>query len=286
MTAVGSRLPFTWSLFEGKKKARSKQPKSTVRLDLGFAQRDSEKGLMKRTQLNYKKEEIEMGMIQDFQEADKERRGEVKQLQREVASMLKDFAKGDTERRSEVATTRSGVATMVKDLAKGSAQRHSDLTVTLRDLAAQAEERRAEVAGIAKEAAAILKEADAFVKDLAKGSAQRRSKVASMLGEFAQGDAERRSDVATIHEMVWGKAPARKMAAPAVEELPKEMPPEAPVGELRDRVFAYLADHPDGTRLTELEEAFGIARVQIARVIRGLIDNNKVDKRDLLYFAI
>lgn len=56
--------------------------------------------------------------------------------------------------------------------------------------------------------------------------------------------------------------------------------------ELRDRVFAYLANHPDGTKLTELEEEFSLARIQIAKVIHGLIDDNKVEKHDLLYFAI
>ena len=61
---------------------------------------------------------------------------------------------------------------------------------------------------------------------------------------------------------------------------------DAPVGELRDKVLAYLAYHPDGTKLTELEEEFGAARIQIAKVIRELIDNKKVEKHDLLYFAI
>jgi len=57
-------------------------------------------------------------------------------------------------------------------------------------------------------------------------------------------------------------------------------------GELRDRLFAYLANHPDGVRLVELEEEFCLARIQIARVLRELMDDIKVEKRDLLYFAI
>ncbi len=57
-------------------------------------------------------------------------------------------------------------------------------------------------------------------------------------------------------------------------------------GELCDRVFAYLANHSDGTKLTKLEEEFGLARIQVARVLRDLIDDNKVEKRHLLYFAI
>ena len=112
----------------------------------------------------------------------------------------------------------------------------------------------------------MLSEADDFVKQLAKGSAQRAS------------------EIATMHQMVWGKAPAKKAGAPPkVAPTPKVAPP---VGALRDRVFAYLANHPDGTRLVELEEEFGLARIQTARIVRALIDDNKVEKRDMLYFAI
>lgn len=73
----------------------------------------------------------------------------------------------------------------------------------------------------------------------------------------------------------------------AKKMLSKEAAVEgAPVGELRDRFFAYLADHPDGIKLTELEEEFGVARIQITRVIREMMNDNKVTKHDLLYFAI
>ena len=54
---------------------------------------------------------------------------------------------------------------------------------------------------------------------------------------------------------------------------------------VRDRVFNYLASRPDGTRLIELEQEFGLARIQMARVIKSLMDDKKVEKRDLLYFA-
>jgi len=143
----------------------------------------------------------------------------------------------------------------------------------VRDLRAQAQVRKAEVAAIAKEAAAIVKEADTFVKDLARGSARR-------------------------HIDIWGGvAPAKVKAAPPkpappVAEIPEEAPAEAPAaeavpaGELRDRVFSYLADHPDGAKLVEIEEALGIARIRVANVIRELIDDNKVEKREMLYFAI
>ena len=81
---------------------------------------------------------------------------------------------------------------------------------------------------------------------------------------------------------------------PPVEEIAEEeavahaevaeVTPEIAV--LRDQVFEYLANHPDGTRLVELEGEFGLARIQMARVVRNLTDENKVEKRGLLYFAI
>lgn len=55
---------------------------------------------------------------------------------------------------------------------------------------------------------------------------------------------------------------------------------------LRDRVFLYLADHPDGTRMTELEQEFSLARLQMARVLKSLMEQNKAKKQGLLYFAI
>jgi len=136
-------------------------------------------------------------------------------------------------------------------------------------------------------------------------SRDRRSELASMMKDLAQLDAHRRADVAAIRTLVWGgAAPIYRGAAPRPRAAapPPPPPPAAPAAAreatvtaeaetpetvaLRDVVFEYLADHPDGARLTEMEREFGIARIQIAKVLHGLIDDNKVEKRDLLYFAI
>jgi len=104
-----------------------------------------------------------------------------------------------------------------------------------------------------------------------------------MLTELAKEDAGHASEA-------WGRGPAKM--APPVEELPEKVSTEESVAEealatdLRGRVFAYLANHPDGTKLVEMEEEFGIARIQVAGIVRALIDDNKVEKRNLLYFAI
>lgn len=62
--------------------------------------------------------------------------------------------------------------------------------------------------------------------------------------------------------------------------------PTAEFASLKSRLFEYLARHPDGTPLAELERAFGLRTEQIAPVLQALIDDGKVERRGLLYFAI
>ncbi|MDO8688792.1 MAG: hypothetical protein Q7R39_02050, partial [Dehalococcoidia bacterium] len=82
---------------------------------------------------------------------------------------------------------------------------------------------------------------------------------------------------------------APEVAAPsapleAIEEEAVGVAPDHAI--LRQQVFSYLADHPDGVRMTDLEREFGVIRLQMVRLLKGLIDENTVKKEDLLYFAI
>lgn len=54
-----------------------------------------------------------------------------------------------------------------------------------------------------------------------------------------------------------------------------------------EAVFSYLADHPDGLRLVELEEHFGTPRIRLKDILNRLIDENKARKDDerKLFFA-
>ena len=128
--------------------------------------------------------------------------------------------------------------------------------------------RRTEIDAIRSGVATIRSEVADMLEELAKPYAERGSKVTDYI----------RSEVSAIFEEILGRAPAEKKGTPVFKEKP--------VSELRDRVFAYLANHPNGTKLTELAEEFGVARIQMARVVRGLMDSNKVEKREQFYFAI
>ena len=233
-----------------------------------------------------------MGMMQDFAHARTERRGEVATLFRGANNILKGFhqahAATSRELRGDLAKVapalRGAEAGRMRTETQNITQRRSDVSAMLNEFD--------------KARAAMSKELRA---ELTTAQAERRRTA-------AQDSAQRRSDVEAIRVEVWGAvAPARvkvtppppraeapPVAPPPVEELPKdeaiaraepvEATPEAVA--LRDRVFQYLAYHPDGARMTELEEEFGRARIQMATLLRSLIDDSKVEKRDLLYFAI
>jgi hypothetical protein len=181
-----------------------------------------------------------------------------------------------------------------------------------KELSEAEKSRKSEVEGILRDARTLVK--DSFVtrkrasgqlrKELEKHRRGIKSKTAEILNDARNAQGETKADLKEASAAWQGFASTMQQkragvkVAPKVEEAkvevseeeavaraePIELTPE--ITEVQHRVFEYLADHPDGTRMVELEREFGIARIQMARILKGLMDDNKVAKRDLLYFAI
>jgi len=132
-------------------------------------------------------------------------------------------------------------------------------------------------------------EAREFMGELGRAVAQGKAATQALLRDFGEVQAGAQDEwqklTATMQSKRGGVAVAVK---PSVEEMAEEEAAEITpeIDDIRDRVFGYLANHPDGTKMTELEEEFELARIQMAKVVRSLMDENKVEKRDLHYFAI
>ena len=77
-------------------------------------------------------------------------------------------------------------------------------------------------------------------------------------------------------------APAPPVPAPPVAVAPAPPVVEKPPTE---RVFTYLAEHPDGARVRELEEALGVPRSQLEEALHSLMEEGKVRRERGLYFA-
>jgi len=200
-----------------------------------------------------------------------------------------DLAKDDRQRQSEahefmgelgrvVAEGKAAVKTLLNEFDSA----HQAMSNQLR-------------ADLAKDEEGRLRQARALKQELVRGVAEIKSAVSAQLKEFADIQAGARDEwqilSATMQAQRVGPVvetkPSEAFAAPAeeiTEEEVAELTPET--ADIRHRVFEYLANHPDGTKMTGLEEEFGLARIQIAKIVKSLMGENKVEKRELFYFAI
>jgi len=137
---------------------------------------------------------------------------------------------------------------------------------------------------------------------LAKGGRKRQSEAREFRGELArtvtEGKAATQSLLRNFSEVQagardeWQKLTATMQSKRGGVAVAVKPPAKEAVGitseaaTLRNQVFQYLANHPDGTKLVKLEKEFGVARIKMARVLKDLMGENKVEKRELLYLAI
>jgi len=205
-----------------------------------------------------------------------------------------------------------GLQLEAQELVKGFHSIHEEMAAKLREeLSEDEKSRKSEVKGILREAQELVKDSSVarrkasgqLRKELGEYRQQIKTETSEILNNAYKIRNETKNDLkeATATWQEFATTMQQKRAgvkvAPKVEEAKVEVTEEAiaevepaavtpEIVELQGRVFEYIADHPDGTRMVELEREFDIARIQMVRVIRGLIDNGKAEKRDLLYFAI
>jgi hypothetical protein len=124
-------------------------------------------------------------------------------------------------------------------------------------------------------------EAREFMGELGKAVAEGKAATQALLRDFGEVQAGARDEWQKMTATIQSK---RGGVGIKVKPLIEEITPETTT--LRNRVFEYLANHPDGTKMTELEQEFSVARIQMAKLLKDLADENKVAKRNSLYFAI
>ena len=226
-----------------------------------------------------------------------------------VSAQLKGYDQAHAAMSREL---RADLAKVAPDLRQTEAQRERE---SQQEIAQRKSDVNAQLKGYDQAHAAMSRQQRA---DLAKGHADLRTSGSALLQELHQGHTDLTNSVNTQlkgyqDEQAGAREEWRRMAATmaakrtgttAVAERPA--PTAAPAeeaaeegteegdaksgelgnGDLVDQVFAHLAEHPDGTRLTALESEFGVSRFEMARLVRELTDGGKVEKRDFLYFTM
>ena len=212
-----------------------------------------------------------------------------KELRADLAKVIPALTKDDRNRQSEA---REFMGELGRAVAEGKAAVNTLLGEFDSSHNAMSKELKADLGKICP----ALKEEDRkrqsetreFMGELGGVVAEGKAGTRALLRNFSEVQAGARDEWQILSAIMQEKkgGPMIQMEPPAEEmaEEAAEITPE--IGNIRDRVFEYLANHPDGTRLVEVEQEFGLARIQMAKMLGNLIDDNKVEKRDMLYFAI
>lgn len=233
-----------------------------------------------------------------IQELDVTHRAAAQQLRVGLAKGHSDLAGGVA---AQLTQLDGGHRAMTQELRAGLAKGHSDLAGGVADGLSRLDTARH---AMTQELRSHLAEARS---GLVQTEGSRKSRIRAWIHEVAATHAGARDAWHNLAVIMQGKraAPSAAVGAPeppypaggsptstvetmetSVEEAADHGDEDGSLALLADRAFAYLADHPDGVRLTDLEQELELGRFQINRVVRRLTDRGKVEKRDLLYFAI
>ena len=225
----------------------------------------------------------------DLKELDAAHAAMSRELKADLAKVRPALEKEDKKRQGEA---REFMGELGREVAEGKAAVKTLLGEFDSAHNAMGTEMRAELAkvrpALEKEDKKRQGEAREFMGELGKAVAEGKAATQSLLRDFGEVQAGVRDEwqkmTATMQSKRGGVAVAVRRPIEETVAGAAEITPDTAA--LRGQVFEYLASHPDGTRLVELAEEFGVARIQMAKVIRNLVDENKVEKRDLLYFAV
>jgi len=211
--------------------------------------------------------------------------------------MRAELNKGRQTLTEEEAKRQSGVREFMGELGRVVAEGKASVKTLLGEFnsshSAMSREMSAELAGghqaLIEGEKKRQSEAREFMGELGRVVAEGKAAARVLLRDFSEAQAGARDEWQTLTATLQAqRAGLAAEVKPRVEEIAEEEAAEITpdTADIRERVFEYLANHPDGTKLVGLEQEFGVARIKIARLLGNLIDENKVEKRDMLYFAI
>ncbi|MDP2730150.1 MAG: hypothetical protein Q8O55_06690 [Dehalococcoidales bacterium] len=263
-------------------------------------------------------------IVQDIVSSRDARAAEVKGLKEEAIEMLGSFQAshkkmGDQLRR-ELADDKAKMGAEVEAMRSGFQSSRKEMSSVLKkDLAEHTQAVRGEVVRLRQGMGASHQDMSAKLrKNLAQGAAVRKSEAHVMLNDFqrahnqmgtqlrkelADNDRGIKSEVAGMRQetkadlggarTAWQKLTrgVKKAAVKATPEAVKaEVAKAAPVEEetpdLKAKLLAAIAEHPEGITLTEVAESLGVAPIVFGRAAKRLVDEGRVRKEDKAYFPM
>lgn len=206
-------------------------------------------------------------------------------------ALRESLAQDKAQRAGEVAGMIAEIEAM---LARVSAENQA-AAVELREFLSSDREARSETVanmmdGIASDRKAM---AAALAERLENFTAALQADVTGTLAGFATDRAELHDSLVEMSQ-IWQEFAAamhgqtKPVAKPAPQKAAPEVKQPAPdEEEVQLAILAFLADHPEGVKLVDMEPVFGLARPVLGRHLRALMDAGKVMKNpDTLVYQL
>ena len=229
-----------------------------------------------------------------------------------VAAMVEGTAKLMQEIRKEQGDRNKGVADLLEKFAKD----HKDMADELKKSLAKGETDRLEgfksmMAGIQKYVADVVKETEKLIKEIQARQDERNREVLDLLQEFkterekmaanwqtmatimakkrgAEPEVELKIKVKPVKEVVEEKKPLAEEVAEEIVEEEKPLAEEVVEEEkpLDERVLELIETHPEGIKVSDMEEPLGVYRTKLGEVAKRLLEEGRVRKEENLYLPL
>ena len=221
-------------------------------------------------------ERLDMGAAQSKSlEEDRQRRvEEVQTFQKDVESFLAGL-------RDDLAQQRASVQDMLLEM-------HSARQAMGEEEARDLAHHRAELQAQVSESIAGFQAARVKLRSDLEEFGQQWKEFASIMRNKRASPGSQEVEEQPVGPAV--PAPLEELAVrPPFEEgaespLPSIFIPADSPGQLADEVFLAVRANPEGVKLADLESQFNISRIEMAQVLKHLIEADRVRKEDRLYF--
>jgi len=169
-----------------------------------------------------------------------------------------------------------------KDLSKGEAVRLSDYNGLMKGI-------HLAMKNIGKEVKDIQKATAGMIGDLSENRVQAAAEWKKMQEAMAQiRETGMVKPIKTAAKKAEKKESKPEIVVKAVKEVPVEMKPEPEVFPitLEEKVLDFINKHPNGVKISEMEEPLAETRMKLGFVAKHLLDEGKVLKIENIYYPL
>jgi hypothetical protein len=231
----------------------------------------------------------------EHQEMSAELRAELSKNLAERVEYTNAMLNGFQKRLAEISKENQMMAQKLqKDLASGEATRLGDYKSLMKGIYLS-------IKGIQKEVKDIQKATSRMIGNYAsdrEGAAAEWNKMQAAIDKIRKTGvvaepkeivtkSEKKKETATKPEIIAvAEIQIDTVQEVPVEAKPKEEPKPAVLLTLEEKVLDYINKHPNGLRISEMEQPLGETRMKIGFTAKALLDEGKVQKVENIYFPL